>query len=461
MPNAILIVEDEALLAKNMQRFLARSGNDVRTAASKRAAIDAMSTFQPDIVIIDHNLPDGSGLDLLNELQQAGDAPHTIFMTGHGSIQLAVDAMKAGASEFVSKPLVLEELSLTINKLIGSARKDNALSYYNSKLAAKGSLDAMIGESTAIKDLKSKIMALINAESALDVDVPLPVLVTGETGTGKQLVARALHFGGSRSKGPFVELNCAALPEQLVESELFGHERGAFTDAKERKIGLFEAADGGTLFLDEVGELPLTTQAKLLKVIESQTIRKLGSIRDQSVTTRIIAATNRNLRDMIKAGTFRSDLYFRLQMLELQVPPLREREGDILLLADYFLTSKSTKYRRSGMRMSENLMEALKNHRWPGNVRELRNTIERAILLTPGNSIGTSILSFPEPEEQLRAITESPANRGLFDIEREALIKALNQSDWNVSEAARLLGISRDTLRYRMAKFNLRQAMPN
>lgn len=469
MANAVLIVEDEVILAKSIQKFLERQGYDVRSVTSAKEAAMAMDSFHPDIVLLDYLLPDGNGIEVLISMKQAYAGARFVFMTGHGSIEIAVQAMKEGASEFISKPIVLEELRLLLEKVSGLERKEQTLAYFRSKQAAKGGLAATLGESLPVKNLRNQIELLLEAEKSLDGEAPPPVLITGETGTGKQLVARALHFDSGRRSGPFIELNCAALPDQLVESELFGHERGAFTDAKERKTGLIEAAHGGTLFLDEIGELPLNTQAKLLKTLEDQTVRRLGSVRERAVSVRIIAATSRNLPEMIGNGTFRADLFFRLQTLELTVPPLRERGTDILFLANHFLRLKGIQYKRTGLKFSDEASLAMLRHTWPGNIRELRNVIERAILLTRGNVIESPVLTVSTAKISLTSANWSASivnvderdfgNLDLTEVERNTLMKALNKAKWNVSEASRLLGVSRDTLRYRMEKFELQKPL--
>lgn len=467
MANAVLIIDDEVILAKSIHKYLERQNYDVRSVASAKDAATVMDSFHPDIVLLDYQLPDGNGIDVLRNMKQNYVGAKFVFMTGHGSIELAVQAMKEGASEFISKPIVLEELRLLLEKVSGLERKEKTLSYFRSKQAEKGRLAAILGKSPPIKDLRNEIEMLLEAEKSLGGEAPPPVLIVGETGTGKQLVARALHFDSSRSNGPFIELNCAALPDQLVEFELFGHERGAFTDAKERKTGLIEAAHGGTLFLDEIGELPLNTQAKLLKTLEDQTVRRLGSVREHSVSVRIVAATNRNLPEMISNGTFRADLYFRLHMLQLTVPPLRERGTDILFLANHFLKLKSDRYKRTGLKFSDEASLAMLRHNWPGNIRELRNVIERAVLLTRGNVIGSPVLTVSAaktsptptnwPAYGINIDERDPGNMDLTEVEKSTLMKALNKARWNVSEASRLLGVSRDTLRYRMEKFELQK----
>ena len=325
MANSVLVIEDEPILGKNIVRFLVRSNYDARLAASAAEAAAAMDEFQPDLVLLDYKLPDADGLSVLRHMKHTHAGVKFVFMTGHGSIELAVEAMKQGAAEFITKPIILEELRLLLSKISSAERDEKSHSYLRRKLAAKGGLEAILGTSPVIAELRSQIETLIEAERALGGEAPPPVLISGETGTGKQLIARALHFDSVRCSGPFVEMNCAALPDQLVESELFGHERGAFTDARERKTGLIEAADGGTLFLDEIGEMALGTQAKLLKTLEDQRVRRLGSVRETPVSVRVLAATNRNLEEMIHQGTFRADLYYRLQMLGLAAGAARAR----------------------------------------------------------------------------------------------------------------------------------------
>lgn len=468
MANAILIIEDEPILTKNIQKYLQNQGYEVRAAGTIKDGIALAESFQPDLILLDYMLPDGNALDSLSKIKSTFAGSKFIMMTGHASIEIAVSAMKHGAIDFITKPVILEELRLLLDKVFHQERLDQAISYFKNKESAKGGLSAIRGASPAIFKLKALIRSLTEADMAVEGDVPPPVLISGETGTGKQLVARALHFDSPRAVKPFIELNCAALPETLVESELFGHERGAFTDAKERKTGLIEAADGGTLFLDEIGELPLATQAKLLKVLENQTLRRVGSVRERHVKVRIIGATNRSLTEMVQKGEFRADLYYRLQMIEIDVPPLRERANDAMLLAEHFLQQSMTRYKKQGLHFTEAAREAIGRYEWLGNVRELRNAVERAVLLTKSDEIGASIVTnlpfrkaTPRPE---RVATAEPGqataaaddiNMNLPAAEKNMLVKALETTSWNVSSASRLLGVSRDTLRYRMEKFDL------
>jgi DNA-binding NtrC family response regulator len=313
-----------------------------------------------------------------------------------------------------------------------------------------------------MRGLKQALRQLLEAEAQLqDVDAPA-VLVLGETGTGKELVARALHFNGPRRDKPFVELNCASIPAQLLESELFGYERGAFTDARERKLGLVETADGGTLFLDEIGDLDLALQAKLLKLLEERTVRRIGSLRDQRVNVRIVAATHRPVEALVREGRFRADLYFRLRVLQLHLPPLRERGADVLRLAQHFLALHAKRYGKAVPVLTAAAERALSEYSWPGNVRELRNVLEQAVLMNAGGAVEANQLALSpglmEKPPAPAAPEGDPPPAGpqtLEELERRALLDALRQTGWNVSRAARMLGVSRDTLRYRIDKFGL------
>ena len=471
MSHAVLVVEDETVLAKNILIYLQRHGYEVHLAQSAEEGLALLESVRPDAVVLDFNLPGINGLEALERIRAFDAGIHVLMLTGHGNVEMAVDAMKAGAFDFLTKPVALSKLRLLLDKAMGQARRDSALDYYRKRDARDAVLEGLLGDSAPMLALKQTIAQLMQAQAQmLDADGPA-VLVLGETGTGKELVARALHFNGPRHERPFVELNCAALPAQLLESELFGHERGAFTDARERKLGLVETAEGGTLFLDEIGDMDIALQAKLLKLLEEKTVRRLGSLREQRVDVRIVAATHRPLEALVREGRFRADLYFRLSVVQVRLPPLRDRGGDILLLARHFLHQQAARYGKPAPELTAAAQAALLAHGWPGNVRELRNVIEQAVLLGSGSAIGVQQLALsqmgpvavgeqvPRPGD---GVAQRPsADLTLPEMERQALVNALTLSDGNVTRAARDLGISRDTLRYRIEKHGLdAQARP-
>lgn len=462
MSAAVLIIEDEATLAKNISLYLARYGYDPEIADTAEAGLAALERIRPDVILLDFHLPGMDGMTALAKLYEAAPEIPVVMMTGHGTVELAVEAMKQGAYDFLTKPVSLAKLRILLDRALDASRKDETLSYYRRREAAQGDLDGLLGESGPMLALKQRVTQLIEAERKLrDGDAPA-ALITGETGTGKELVARALHHSGPRREHPFVEINCAAIPGPLLESELFGHERGAFTDARERKMGLVETAHGGTLFLDEIGDLDLALQAKLLKLLEEKTVRRLGGLRDQKVDVRIVAATHRPMAQLVQDGRFRADLYFRLRIVEFVMPPLRARGSDILLLANHFLRLHAARYGRSAMTLNAAAEAVLLQHRWPGNVRELRNLMEQAVLLARESTLGPeqlhlSPLAHDQDEIPLvtRMVATAQSAGRLEDVERTMLMEALTRTGWNVTQAARQLGISRDTLRYRIEKFRL------
>lgn len=470
MTLAVLIIDDEATLAKNMRTFLVREGYDVEVANTGEEGLQRIDVFEPDVVLLDYSLPKMTGLDVLTRLREAGTQAKVIMITGRGSIEVAVEAMKLGASDYLSKPIALAELKLVIDKMAGQGKLETALSYYREREAKESGLVRLIGNSPPMAALKHMLSRLIQAEKALLEGVPPAVLITGETGTGKELVARALHFDGARRVYPFIEVNCASIPGQLLEAELFGYEKGAFTDAKERKIGLAEAADGGTLFLDEIGEIEPAVQVKLLKLLEEKAVRRVGGLREKKINIRIVAATNRDLEKMVREGKFRSDLFFRLRIVHIGLPPLRSRGNDVLLLARRFLAEQGARYGKPSLHFSEAAEERLLDYSWPGNVRELRNAIEQTVLMASGHTVEPAHLvfcntltvtpeSFATPFQVVNTVerpnTVANEPTTLEAVERKMLADALQRTAGNVTRAAKLLGISRDTLRYRMEKFSL------
>lgn len=462
MANGVLIIEDETILAKNIRLYLERMGFDVRTAESAEDGQQQIEQFRPDIILLDYQLPGRNGLEFLAQLHRQDPGIPVVMLTGQASVDMAVEAMKLGAVDFLTKPIVLGKLKLLIEKVLGAERTEKTLAYYRDRDSQGSGIARLLGESHPIRQLKDLVQRLLEAEAALGDDEPPAVLITGETGTGKEVLAKAIHYDGPRKSGPFIELNCGSIPAQLLEAELFGHERGAFTDAKERKLGLVEAADGGTLFLDEIGDMDAALQVKLLKLLEEKTVRRLGSVRDQKVNVRIIAATHQPLERLVSEGRFRSDLFFRLRIVQLALPALRERSEDILLLARHFLAHQCGRYHKGPLRFSAEAEKAMLSYPWPGNVRELRNIIEQTVLLAitpliePAHlpfcaMLGGPLASNPPAQEN------SPLESGLTleQAEREMLSQALNKTAWNVTHAARILGISRDTLRYRLDKHSL------
>ena len=462
---SVLLIEDEATLAKNICVYLVRCGYEVRVATTAEAGLKELDSFKPDIVLLDFNLPGMNGMEALGHIRAVAGSIKVIMITAHGSIDLAVESMKAGAYHFITKPIPLSKLRILLEKAMQDQHRDQALSYYQQKVGSDAGIDSLLGESPGMRALRLKIARIVESEQTLQDGCPPAVLITGETGTGKELVARALHFNGPRREKPFVEINCASIHQNLLESELFGHERGAFTDARERKFGLFETAEGGTLFLDEIGDMDIALQARVLKVIEDKNVRRLGSTRDQRVDVRIVAATHRSLDQLVREGKFRSDLYFRLRIIQVQVPSLRDRGDDALYLARHFLEVHGARYGRPKMSFDSSAERLLREHRWPGNVRELRNIVEQAVLLAHAPIIDGDHLNLCSP---LVFLSKDEASGGtgegfpaegihLADVERDMLVRALTRTAWNVTQAARLLGVSRDTLRYRIDKFGLKQ----
>ncbi|MDP4302419.1 sigma-54-dependent transcriptional regulator [Leptothrix discophora] len=456
MARAILIIEDETTLARNLAMYLERLGDEVRIAGRAEDGLTLLETWRPDIVILDHNLPGMTGLEALTRIRAIDTDARIIMVTGYGSTELAVEAMKAGASDFMTKPLVLSELKIVLDRLSVQGKLASTVDYYAQRDAQESGLDKIVGESEPVRQLRHTIATLLDSESRLSDRDPPAVLVVGETGTGKELVARALHFGGPRRSEPFVEINCGAMPAQLIEAELFGYEKGAFTDARSRKAGLVETAESGTVFLDEIGEAELSTQVKLLKLLEEKRMRRLGGLRELQVHARVISATNRPLEQMVRDGTFRADLFFRLRIVEIRVPPLRERGSDISLLAEHFLQLHGQRYRKFGLVLGADARQALLQYSWPGNIRELRNVMEQAVLVVEGTEVGVRHLRLSGLATQMHEIPINDDDLHLERMERRLIQRALEKTKQNVSAAARLLGVSRDTLRYRLERLDMR-----
>ncbi len=469
--STVLIVDDERTLARAVKAFLAEAGYEAEVAGDAEQALRMLETLRPDVVFSDVRLPGMNGIDLLKRIREFDAGIPVVIMTAHGTIEGAVEAVKLGAFDYLKKPVDLEELKLLADRARETTQLRQELSYYRRQAARDVPMRGVLGRSPAIQAVLEQVQQIAK------LDETPPVLISGETGTGKGLIARTIHAGSARASKPFIEVNCTALPGTLMESELFGHDRGAFTDAKESRMGLFEAAEGGFLFLDEVGDVELALQGKLLKAVEDRTVRRVGGTRDRRIDVRIMAATNRDLERAAQQGLFRSDLYFRLAVIILHLPPLRERGEDALVLAEEFLGRFNAKYGKQVRRLDPRARALLLGYPWPGNVRELSHVIERAVLWSRGDTLDLEHLALsrwangeepPTPERTTQgqpptastAAGQPPA--GLpptgTDLERweKAMIEqALRESDGNQTKAAARLGITRDTLRYRLKKHGL------
>ena len=453
----ILVVDDERTLARAIRGYLVEAGYEVEVAGDAEQALEILDRLRPDVVFTDVRLPGMSGIDLLRKIREFDPAISVCVMTAFGTIEGAVEAVKLGAFDYIKKPVDLEEVRLLADRARETSQLRQELSYYRKKAASDVVLTGIVGNSPAMRAV------LERAQQIAALDETPPVLITGETGTGKGLVARTIHSSGARGGRPFIDVNCTALPATLMEAELFGYERGAFTDAKESKLGLFEAAEGGFLFLDEVGDIELALQGKLLRAIEDRTVRRVGGIRDRKIDVRILAATNRDLEQDVQNDRFRKDLYFRLAVILLRLPPLRERGDDIPLLADHYLKHYSAKYGRDVRQINAQARDLMRAYPWPGNVRELSHVIERAVLWSQGDTLDVEHLSLSTPTASPGAApiaasgtSAPPADPlDLTQWERTLIERALAESNGNQTKAAQLLGITRDTLRYRLKKFGL------
>lgn len=470
MAATVLIVDDQPTIRKSLRHLLERKGYRACEADSGAAAVQTAQAEEPEVILLDLKLPDGDGLEILERLQAVCPEAAVILLTGHGSVEIAVTAIKKGAEDFLEKdPASLEVTELRVEKALEMLKLRRENLYY--RYQAQGRTPGQIfGNSPAIKEIHAMVDLLAKAPQTT-------VLVQGESGSGKELVARAIHHRSPRADKPFLEINCAGLSEHLLESELFGHERGAFTDAKTLKRGLLEIADGGTLFLDEIGDMPLAIQPKFLRVLENRTFRRVGGTRDISVDVRVITASNKDLSKLVEKQTFREDLYYRLKVMPVTVPPLRERANDILTLADLFIQEFSGMLKKRIRGYSPEAQQVLLAYSWPGNVRELRNVTERGMILCQGDVIPVSCL--PAEIQQLAgtvspppllaaagAPAEAPARMPeaggppeiagtLEEMEQRYIREVLASVSGNRSHAARVLGISRSTLQDKIRRYGL------
>lgn len=448
----ILVVDDEHLIRWSFSKKLESWGYKTETASTGEETIALMNNFNPDLVLLDLNLPDINGLQLLKKIKSLSPSILVIIITAYGTIEQAVQAIRDGAYDFITKPVNYENLQNTIRNAMEVQELKEEISFYKEMEKKERSYERIVGESKVLKEAIE--LALRGARSEVSV-----ILLLGESGTGKELFAKFIHNNSNRANGPFVAINCSAIPENLLESELFGHERGAFTDAKTQKKGLFEIADGGTIFLDEIGEMPISLQSKILRVFEESSFRRIGGVHDIKVDVRIIAASNQDLDRACEEGRFRRDLYYRLTVFPIFLPPLRERTEDIIPLTRHFIEIYNLKFRKNIKGISKEAEEVLSKYGWYGNVRELKNVIERAMiletsdLLTPANLyLSTSKIYFSKNEAYSKLIDSGVM---LEEMEKGMIEEALRKSKGNQKKASMLLGIGRDALRYKMKKFNI------
>lgn len=453
MADTILVCDDEELIRWSLCEYLQQEGFETVEASNGKECVESFRAHAPTLVLMDLKMPQMDGLTALRSLRESDNDLPVVMITAHGGVDSAIEATRLGAADYIAKPFDLLEVGLIVRRAISAYSLRREVHYLRDR--DRGGYGQIVGASTAMQRVFDTLRRLET------IDAPT-VLIQGESGSGKDVVARTIHARGPRKGGPFMEVDCTALPEQLMESELFGHERGSFTDARTTKRGLFEVAKGGVVFLDEIGELPLGMQSKLLRVLENRKFRRVGGVADIPMDTAVITATNRNLREEVRAGRFREDLFFRLHVVPIEVPPLRERREDIPFLSKTFIDRLNKTFGRQVQGMSGKAMELLQKYRWPGNVRELRNVIERTVILMQGDLIQAEDL----PAELRFSDNPLPTAAGcpfalpeegvdLEAVEKGLLIQALQRTFGNQSAAARLLGITRYALRYRMEKFSL------
>lgn len=444
----ILIIDDEELIRWSLRERLEGAGYYVSEAGTGAAAIESCQQGV-DLAFLDYRLPDADGLQLLGQIRGIDSDTVVIMMTGHSSVESAVEAMKQGAFHYVNKPFNLDEIELLAAKALETTRLKREVKSLRQGVTEHYGFDRIIGDSASMQAAKMLLRRIASSPAST-------VLLTGESGTGKDLAAKAIHYNSDRADGPFMNITCSTIAETLLESELFGHERGAFTDAKNQKRGLLELASGGTVFLDEIGEMSLALQAKLLRFLEDRTLKRVGGAVDIKVDVRVIAATNRNLEEAVQKREFREDLYYRLRVLPVALPPLRERRGDIPLLLNFYIDKFNGEFRRQVKGASLEAVQTLEAHNWPGNIREFKNAVERAMLLGGSEYLGPDdflMLAPPGATNPSGKFQITPEGINFEDLERELVRQALDLARGNQTKAAQLLGMNRDQIRYRIEKF--------
>jgi two-component system response regulator AtoC len=455
MPNAsILVVDDEPLIRWSLVNRLKEEGYRTCEAGTASEAI-AQHRDGVDLILLDYALPDANGLEVLKQVKDADPDTLVIMLTANTEVGIAVEAMKAGAFHYANKPFDLDEIVLLVEKALETTDLRREVRVLRARQAQPYGLDSIVGQSDAIRTVRTLL-------EKIAVSPASTVLLTGESGTGKDLAAKVLHYSSSRANKPFMNITCSALPETLLESELFGHERGAFTGADRQKRGLLESADGGTVFLDEIGEMVPLLQAKLLRFLEEKSFKRVGGAQDVHVDVRVVAATNRSLQEEVRKGHFRADLFYRLNVMAVPLPPLRERKADIPSLIDHYVDAFNLEFRKKIRGVAPAVMPALQAYPWPGNVRELRNAVERAMLLVESSELAEN--QFPmlsAPQGDLSTGIGLPAEGiNLEALEQSLVVQALERCHWNQTKAAMLLGLNRDQIRYRIEKFDLEKPQP-
>jgi len=448
----ILVVEDNDVLRSSVVQALVENGHNVSEVGDGEEATERLQEESYDVVLTDMRMPKKSGLEVLRFAKQVNDLTVAIVMTAFGTIESAVEAMKSGAYDYIQKPFELEELEVKINRALEHRRDTGVLQILRSQSSLALEHNNIVGNSPQIRKIFEIIKKIARSNAS--------ILITGETGTGKELIASLAHYNSLRAKQSFVKVNCAALQENLLESELFGHEKGAFTSADRQRIGRFEQANGGTLFLDEIGDMSASTQAKVLRVLQEQEFERLGGMKTIKVDVRIIAATNKNLKEAIANNTFREDLYYRLNTVGIETPALRERKEDVLPLANFFAKKYSDELKKTISGFSPQAVKYLTRHNWPGNIRELQNTIERSVLMAESNLIGVEDLTLNPTKGDASSVDAlgikiPPSGIKLEDLERNTIIEALKMTNWVQKDAAELLGVSRRVLNYKVKIHNI------
>lgn len=454
----ILLIEDDETMRDGMSQVLKRAKHEVKDVSNGAAGIELLNKEKFDLVITDYKMEGMNGVEVLEKVKAIDEDIEVLMITAYGTIDMAVEAMRKGAADYTTKPFTPAEFIIRVEKVLkfGEAKKtgirlNEENKYLRQEIGIQYNFGEIVGGSDKMQSVFDRIHKIAKTDSS--------VMIYGESGTGKEMVARAIHFQSNRKDSPFVKVNCGALAEGILESELFGHEKGSFTGAIKRKLGRFELADKGTIFLDEIGDIPPTTQVKLLRVLQEKELERVGGEETIYVDVRVIAATNRNLMKLVEEGKFREDLFYRLQVIPIELPPLRERVGDIPMLVEHFLQKKSMQLNKKQPYVSENAMRELLNYYWTGNVRELENVIERAVVLCEGDEIGLNDLPIllGDPNKMTLSLPREdlPLDNALEDLERQLIGRALERSKGVKTEAARILGLKTSALYYKLEKYGL------